>query len=150
VSYWSEARIDRLRELLAEGSHYSAGDIARLLSRESRYEPVTRCAVLGKIHRLKWSHLLVGARPEMPEPKPAPARKPPPRPGVKPPQPPVDNPLPAPQAARRSLMELEPASCRWPSGDPRAPDFRFCSAPAAPERPYCTHHCRLAYVPWRR
>lgn len=37
-------------------------------------------------------------------------------------------------------------ACKWPIGDPREPDFSFCGSPAAPGRPYCGDHCRVAYV----
>lgn len=40
--------------------------------------------------------------------------------------------------------------CRWPIGDPKMPDFRFCGAEAKADgddfKPYCEEHCRLAYA----
>jgi hypothetical protein len=36
------------------------------------------------------------------------------------------------------------AGCRWPVGDTRAPDFRFCGAEPVPGRVYCGPHCRRA------
>ncbi|MFA4993713.1 MAG: GcrA family cell cycle regulator [Bdellovibrionales bacterium] len=35
--------------------------------------------------------------------------------------------------------------CRWPVGDPRSPDFRFCGCPAHEGLPYCVDHARIAY-----
>jgi GcrA cell cycle regulator len=35
--------------------------------------------------------------------------------------------------------------CRWPVGDPRSPDFRFCGCTAHEGLPYCVDHARLAY-----
>jgi GcrA cell cycle regulator len=35
--------------------------------------------------------------------------------------------------------------CRWPVGDPRSPDFRFCGCPAHEGLPYCVDHARVAY-----
>ncbi len=35
-------------------------------------------------------------------------------------------------------------SCCWPIGDPKHPDFRFCSEPALPGRPYCELHDSVA------
>ncbi|MDR3425368.1 MAG: GcrA family cell cycle regulator [Alphaproteobacteria bacterium] len=35
--------------------------------------------------------------------------------------------------------------CRWPVGDPRSPDFRFCGCPAHDGLPYCVDHARVAY-----
>ena len=41
---------------------------------------------------------------------------------------------------------LAPAQCRWPLGDPREPDFRFCRAPVARSgEPYCAEHRALAW-----
>lgn len=42
-----------------------------------------------------------------------------------------------------------PASrfCAWPNGHPNQPEsFSFCSAPVAPNRPYCAEHCSIAYI----
>ena len=48
------------------------------------------------------------------------------------------HPVPAPGTHR---------TCQWPSGDPRAPGFRFCGDPnVVPGRPYCAAHCCRAYV----
>ncbi|MBV8061522.1 MAG: gcrA cell cycle regulator family protein [Alphaproteobacteria bacterium] len=35
--------------------------------------------------------------------------------------------------------------CRWPVGDPRSPDFRFCGCTAHEGLPYCIDHARVAY-----
>ena len=35
--------------------------------------------------------------------------------------------------------------CRWPVGDPRSPDFRFCGCDAQEGLPYCVDHARVAY-----
>lgn len=37
--------------------------------------------------------------------------------------------------------------CRWPLGDPRRPDFRFCDEPTVGGRIYCGPHCRAAGQP---
>ena len=40
-----------------------------------------------------------------------------------------------------TLMELTSTSCRWPIGDPRDAEFRFCGARKEIEDSYCaTHH----------
>jgi len=36
-------------------------------------------------------------------------------------------------------------NCSWPVGDPKQPGFHFCGEPAEPGRPYCAHHCHVAY-----
>lgn len=47
-----------------------------------------------------------------------------------------------------SLHNLQSYHCRWPIGNPGAPDFGFCGETIRDESvPYCTHHCRIAYVP---
>lgn len=41
---------------------------------------------------------------------------------------------------RKSLLELEENSCRWPVGEPRQKGFFFCGRPEADlahGRPYC-------------
>lgn len=35
--------------------------------------------------------------------------------------------------------------CRWPIGDPRSPEFRFCGCETIEGLPYCTDHARIAY-----
>jgi len=44
------------------------------------------------------------------------------------------------------LGDLQGRSCRWPLGDPRRADFRFCGARnAAPGQPYCAAHAQVAW-----
>lgn len=46
------------------------------------------------------------------------------------------------------LADLKPHQCKWPIGDPRAPDFIFCGAPRKPGKgSYCAHHHKIAYTP---
>lgn len=56
---------------------------------------------------------------------------------------------PRPSPIRRQTAKVTKFSgpaCQWPIGDPRNPDFRFCNDPAAPGKPYCAHHCAVAYT----
>jgi hypothetical protein len=54
--------------------------------------------------------------------------------------------LDAPAATERvSLVNLLANSCRWPSSDPREPDFGFCGKPKLQGAPYCAEHAALAY-----
>ena len=46
-----------------------------------------------------------------------------------------------------TLDSLKANMCSWPNGDPGKPNFRFCGKPAEPGKPYCAHHCEIAYVP---
>lgn len=51
------------------------------------------------------------------------------------------------ETAEVTLQELEWHHCRWPKGDPRHSDFRFCGAPrvSGHERtPYCKEHTTMA------
>lgn len=36
--------------------------------------------------------------------------------------------------------------CVFPLGNPGEPGFGFCGEPTVGGRPYCAHHCRVAYV----
>lgn len=55
---------------------------------------------------------------------------------------------PEPARPTVSLHDLQRDHCRWPIGDPASPDFGFCGDTIRDEYvPYCTHHCRIAYVP---
>jgi GcrA cell cycle regulator len=47
----------------------------------------------------------------------------------------------------KTLLELGPHDCRWPIGEPRHPDFRFCGARQAADRPYCELHWSMAFQP---
>lgn len=55
----------------------------------------------------------------------------------------VDDDIPA--AQRRTLFELTDRTCRWPCGEPSAPDFFFCGADPAEDKPYCATHWRRAH-----
>lgn len=44
-----------------------------------------------------------------------------------------------------SILDLTPKHCRWPLGDPRDPDFRYCGDDHVSGRPYCIKHCCEAY-----
>lgn len=42
-----------------------------------------------------------------------------------------------------NLLDLKINSCRYPEGDPYAPDFGFCGKPAKAGKAYCdVHHAR--------
>src|SRR5438552_13569121 len=127
---WTDERVEMLKKLWADG--LSASQIAAELG------GITRNAVIGKVHRLglsgrakspsssvprqrkarSHSHMLRVPRPSMrgntalahvfdydvdPEPEF------------------VDNVIPIGQ--RRTLLELNENTCRWPVGDPGSPDF---------------------------
>jgi len=142
---WSSERTARLGEL-ATLTRASATGIARELSKQFGIA-VTRSAVIGKASRMRLE--LPGAHGRLVE-----RVNPPPRP----PRPPKQRtrPMPAtPEPRIRfldlgdencTLAELHEDSCRWPLGDPRDPDFRYCGRAKVKDRPYCKHHLRRAYV----
>ena len=44
-----------------------------------------------------------------------------------------------------TILELTDRMCKWPIGDPRDNDFRFCGKQSANGLPYCQDHCLQAY-----
>lgn len=44
-----------------------------------------------------------------------------------------------------TILSLTERMCRWPIGDPRDQNFRFCGRKAVAGMPYCADHCRMAY-----
>ncbi|HVK41200.1 MAG TPA: GcrA family cell cycle regulator [Phenylobacterium sp.] len=159
VGGWSEARVARLKALLAQG--LSARQIAQAL------RAVSRNAVIGKIHRLG---LTGGGPPSAPGRRARPSA----RPGGRrkapsPPPPPPSGGAPATAAAAAlarpraapvdavglaaDLAALPRRACRWPIGDPRDAAFSWCGRPVAPtptgRASYCEGHRARAYRPGR-
>ena len=56
-----------------------------------------------------------------------------------------DNVIPIGQ--RRTLLELNEDTCRWPIGDPASPEFYFCGGKPIPSLPYCATTRAIAYQP---
>lgn len=53
-----------------------------------------------------------------------------------------------PVSKRVTIMALTPTSCRFPLGDPSQPGFGFCGKPALdPNNSYCPSCSLVAYVP---
>jgi GcrA cell cycle regulator len=44
-----------------------------------------------------------------------------------------------------SALKTTERQCRWPFGDPRSADFKFCGCGALETLPYCLDHARIAY-----
>lgn len=143
---WTNEAVGRLAALAQSG--YSSSAIAAALADEYG-RPVSRSAVIGKLHR---SGIALGAK-RCPSPKPQPAARPKirfrqPRPVKTPPlAPPATAVEPALKATPVTFAELEPHHCRWPLGDVGNPDFRFCGSRRALGRPYCEERHAKA---WRR
>ena len=43
-----------------------------------------------------------------------------------------------------TFLELEPHHCRYPIGDPKTKEFRFCGAPRLDGKPYCMRCLEIA------
>lgn len=147
---WTDERTALLKKLWAQG--LSASQIAAELG------GVSRSSVLGKAHRLG----LPGRDPVLP---PVKQRQPKPsriasqgfhgyRPGRQLPAAREESAVTAIEAApaesfRCTITDLTDKTCRWPIGNPGAPEFRFCGAPGADlpaDRPYCPCHQRMAWA----
>lgn len=139
MSGWTEDRVDRLKALWREDR--TAAAIARELG-----PGVSRCAVLGKVHRLGLSALR-SAPPGAPgraggSPGPRPARR---RPAMKTAPPPDTAVRPAlPSVGARTVLTVRRGECRWPIGEPRHRGFSLCGA-AACRGAYCAVHASVAY-----
>ena len=57
----------------------------------------------------------------------------------------IENIIPIGQ--RRTLLELNEDTCRWPIGDPASAEFFFCGGKPLTGLPYCAYHSRVAYQP---
>lgn len=44
-----------------------------------------------------------------------------------------------------TILELTDRMCKWPIGDPRDNEFRFCGKQSVTGLPYCNDHCSKAY-----
>ena len=153
VLTWSDERVEQLKKLWESG--LSASQIAAELGN------VTRNAVIGKVHRLGLSGRAKAPSTAAPRPRKArPAQmvrvsRPmsrgntalalayemdhEPEPEL------IENIIPLGQ--RRTLLELNEDTCRWPIGDPATSDFFFCGGKPLGGLPYCNYHSRAAYQP---
>lgn len=86
---------------------------------------VSRNAVIGKVHRLA-----LAGRPSPIKSRPVETRT-------------------LPPTGTATILALGDRSCKWPVGDPLAPDFHFCGKHAAQGMPYCLEHAQMAYQPKR-
>jgi GcrA cell cycle regulator len=159
---WTDERVSLLRQLWGEGK--TAAEIAKTLG------GVTRNAVIGKAHRLKLSGRISPAQqngalgsampssaaPRLPTAQklPKPILKTPVREqSLKPDQavkaraayvPPLPAEMFEPGQGIK-LTELRERTCRWPQGDPKDDNFRFCGKETVEGLPYCAYHVRMAY-----
>jgi GcrA cell cycle regulator len=151
---WTDERVEMLKKLWADG--LSASQIAAELG------GITRNAVIGKVHRLGLSGRAkspssAAARPRKTRTHTQVLRVA--RPAMRgntalahafeyeladePEQ--LANVIPIGQ--RRTILELNEETCRWPIGDPGSSEFFFCGGPSLTALPYCAFHSRVAYQP---
>jgi GcrA cell cycle regulator len=154
---WTDERVELLKKLWADG--LSASRIAAELG------GVSRNSVIGKVHRLGLSGRAKSASASAPRqrkprvhhqhmmritrtnvrgntalaPMPVYEADLEPEPEV------IENIIPIGQ--RCTILELTENTCRWPIGDPSAPDFFFCGGKTVEGLPYCGYHSRIAYQP---
>lgn len=143
---WTDERVSLLRQLWGEGK--TAAEIAKILG------GVTRNAVIGKAHRLKLSGrvspIQQNTRAETVvsravrsssaiEARPVRALA---RELETPMVPRVEEYIPGKGV---KLVDLKERMCRWPIGDPKDENFRFCGCDAVPELPYCEYHAKMAF-----
>ena len=144
TSGWTQERVDLMAKLWKDG--LSASDIA------SRLGGVTRCAVIGKVHRLGLSgrsprtgrsaainqHQHNGWKTKPTAKFPSPTIKIAAEPWV-----PAAEPF-VPLEERKSLLNLQDKDCRWPFGDG---PFSFCGRAKEPGLSYCRPHAQIAAAP---
>lgn len=146
---WTDERIERLKKLWADG--LSCSQIA------SELGGITRNAVISKVHRLGLSGRAKRTAAATSRPRRAPQA---PRLRLVPKGVPQLNgngleydpgALSAPELIeipveqRKTLLQLNEHTCRWPIGDPTLENFYFCGA--EPIDTYCAYHTRIAYQP---
>ena len=131
---WTDERVELLKKLWGEGK--TAAEIAKELG------DVTRNAVIGKAHRLKLSNRVSPIQQNSKKPVKATTEE------VK--KPVVRKPLRREEVTVFTgegikLADLKDKMCRWPIGDPREENFRFCGCQAVSGLPYCGEHVKVAY-----
>ena len=148
---WSDTAIERAAAWWRDG--LTAYEIGERLG-------VTRNAVIGKMNRLglvappgsQAEGARKGAKARVKkfnyrfEKTPASLK----RPGKLPPEPPKPLLMPPARAtgAQEALRKLRIHDCRWPIGDPRSDNFRFCGARKYPGSSYCVHHFIASINPY--
>ena len=128
ASVWTPERIEILKTLWAE--RYSAAEIARTIGCG-----LTRCAVLGKAHRLD---LPTHAAPRRPYRTFARTWMPPEQKRAAKPALEIPAPLNIP------FLDLEASHCRYAVND--ALPYLFCGQKKEADSSYCAHHYALTHV----
>ena len=151
---WTDERVELLKKLWSDG--LSASQIAAELG------GITRNAVIGKVHRLGLSGRAKSASSAAPRQRKArtsptccasDAQRSAAIPRLRTPMKIESEATPElieniiPIGQRRTILELNEQTCRWPIGDPGSADFFFCGGNTLAGLPYCAYHSRVAYQP---
>lgn len=146
---WSDDEIESLKAHWADG--LSAGQIARVMPGRSRN------AIIGKVHRLGLMGRATTNNPAGPRVPKAPripkARRAPVTPSERQKTIAAQAAIAHPEPARLDngkligTADLSEGHCRWPHGDPGAPDFHFCGQAQVKDRSYCDFHNRRQWSP---
>ena len=167
---WTEQRIDTLRKLWGQGQ--TASQIAAILGGITRNAVIGKAHRLGLTGRPSPIKREAGASPQPRRRTAAPTARRLPgagQPGLSHGQPlpqthgisatqhaPMQRaeatepamreaPPPPRQSSQRTASHVGSRTCSWPMGDPKQPGFHFCGEPAEAGKPYCSHHCHVAY-----
>lgn len=134
ASIWTEDRVSRLTDLWRQG--WTAAQIARDLGRE-----VSRCAVLGKIHRLGLARglQLKGAASSVVRSRAGAHR---PKTSLRSPRLEARPDMPA--TATATVLTVGRGECRWPYGHPGEAGFGLCGRTVA-RGAYCAAHAAVGY-----
>lgn len=144
VNPWTDARVDRLKVLYAQG--LSCSQIAAELGNVSRNGVIGKCHRIGLERRGANSNRLVSGSKPGPKPKPKTERVTPAF------RPRVTHESPEIKAMRCAevvplnigLEALNETTCKWPYGDG---PWTFCGNGALKGLPYCQSHQALAHKP---
>ena len=163
---WTDQMVEDLKRMWKEG--LTTGEIGRRLN-------VSKNSIVGKVHRLGLSGRPSPIKKknddsEPAAPKATPIKETKPKsetPKVEAPKPvaPVYKPLKEEKTSFEpkfmpklspkensqpkqniSLTELDNHTCRWPLGDPKDENFRFCGKKVRIGQTYCDEHSAIAYV----
>ena len=135
---WTDEQIGTLKRLWA--ADWTSRMIAKQMSAQAGYE-ITFNAVLGQVHRLG----LPSRGSPIGKPMPSSGGR---KPRVREARPHLVT-MVKPKVVtliKPPVAKLSGLSCQWPVGDPKAPDFHRCGAPAVFGKPYCGDHCAKAYA----
>ena len=139
---WNDENVSRLRDLWDQG--LPTAQIGKLIG-------FTKNAVVGKAHRIGL------------ERRPSPIRRTAVKPDRKKARSPVmpqlnfESKQESDNIQNRETLSFKPVvrnlfspsvkrGCEWPMGHPDEPEFHFCDKERFEDKPYCIHHCTIAYV----